>query len=288
MTAGNERLQFRIESFIEDADYRSADEALADAMNIALLAADPAAAQAREVAQAVAAREANARRGAPTKIARQAGLGHRVMSIAAMVLGALAVALIALSPRHGTPAFSLQEGAFVAGIIAVLSAGIMIWLEPLRRSGVLWGTNLPARLYLFFAVLWIGFAGSIVVFRWKEVDRYEPWPVIIGLALFVSAGIAALVLWWQGRAVDRSGVESARAFVLRGLVDTADAPAVFEALDRWWAVEGPRASSSEEKQLLAAHRDVLAYLAGKGYINPSQERKAARQSSVLEWKERRP
>ncbi|MBU4464917.1 MAG: hypothetical protein KKH75_03615 [Actinobacteria bacterium] len=288
MTAGSERVRFRIESFVADADYRSADEAVADAMNIALLSADPAAAKAREVARAAAVREANADRGASTGTTRQAGLRHRVMSIAAMVLGAIAVGVIALSPRSGSAAFTLQQGAFVAGLIAVASVAIMIWLEPLRRSGELWGSNLPARVYFFFAVLWIGFAGSVVAFRWNEVDRYQPWPVIIGLVLFVLAGIAALVLWWQGRRLDRSGARSGRARALRGLVDDADAPAVFDALDRWWAVEGPRARSSDEKQLFATHREVLAYLARTGLIDPSQERKAAQRKSVVEWKERRP
>ncbi len=288
MTAGNERIHFRIESFITDADYRSADEAIEDAMNIALLSAHPDAAKARELARAAAVREANTRRGAPTVAARRAGLRHRVMSIASIVLGALAVGTGALSPRTGSASITLQQGALVAGLIAVAAVAIMIWLEPLRSSGELWGSNLPARLYLFFAVLWIGFAGSIVAFRWKEVDRYQPWPVMIGLLLFLASGIAALILWRQGRRADRSGRRSGRAYVLRGLVDNADAPLIFEALDQWWAVTGPRVSSSDEKTFVETYREVLAYLARMGLIDPSQERKAARRNSFVEWKERRP
>jgi len=288
MTAINERARFRIESLVADADYRSAAEATADAANIALLSADPAAAKEREAARSAAVREANARRGTTSAPGRETGLGHRVASISAMVLGALAVGLVALSPRTGSAAFTLQQGALVAGAIAAVAVSVMIWLEPRRASGELWGTHLPSRIHLFFGVVWIGFAGSVLVFRSGEIDRYEPWPVIIGLVLFFAAGVAALVLWGKGRSADRTGGQSGRAHVLRGLADLDDAPAVFDALDRWWAVAGARAMADDPERLLAARREVLAFLARSGLIDPAQEREAARVAAIREWKERRP
>ncbi len=277
----------RIDALVEDADYRDAESAVDDAWRIALLASDPRAARAREDARTAAVRAANARRRPDATPVRSATTLHRVLFVVAFLLGAAAVAVIAISPRTGSAAFTLQEGALLAGALAVLSAGLLFWLEPLRANGSLWGGHLPARIHLFFAVLWLLFAASVVVLRWGEVDRYQPLPVIAGLLLFAAAGVAALVLWRRGLRADRSGTQSGVGRLTGDLIDEADAGEVLAALDAWWAAVGPAALASDREGLEQARAAVLAKLRGTMYITEREERAALRRTAVPEWKERR-
>lgn len=287
MSAPQGRVLDRIDALVEDADYRDAESAVEDAWRIALLASTPGAARAREDARTAAVRAANARRRPDGPAVRSATTLHRVLFIVAFLLGAAAVAVIAISPRTGSAAFTLQEGALLAGVLAVLSAGLLVWLEPLRANGSLWGGHLPARIHLFFAVLWLLFAASVVLLRWGEVDRHQPFPVIAGLLLFGVAGATALVLWRRGRAADRSGTQSGVGRLTSGLVDEADAPEVLAALDAWWAVAGPAALSADRDGLEQARAAVLTKLRTTLYITEREERAALRRAAPPEWKERR-
>lgn len=277
----------RIDALVEDADYRDAESAVEDAWRVALLASDPRAARAREDARAAAVRAANARRRPDAPAVRSASTRHRVLFFVAFLLGAAAVAIIAISPRTGSAAFTLQEGALLAGVLAVASAGLLVWLEPLRANGSLWGGHLPARVHLFFAVLWLLFAASVVVLRWGEVDRHQPLPVIAGLLLFAVAGVIALVLWRRGLRADRSGTQSGVGRLTRDLVDDADAAEVLAALDAWWAAAGAAAVAADRGGLEQARAAVLAKLRGTLYITEREERAALRRPAPPEWKERR-
>lgn len=127
-----------------------------------------------------------------------------------------------------------------------------------------------------------------MIFRGDEINSYEPWPVIAGLVLFVAAGITAFVLWLRGRSADLGGGrQTGVAHTLRGLSDTADAPAVFTALDAWWAQAGPAAEAEDREGLSSARGAVLAHLRGAMMIDAREEKKAATVTSFGEWKERR-
>lgn len=287
MSVPQGRVLDRIDALVEDADYRDAESAVDDAWRIAVLASAPEAAKSREAARQAAVRTANTRRRPDAAPARNATTLHRVLFIVAFLLGAAAVAIIAISPRTGSAAFTLQEGALLAGVLAVLSAGLLVWLEPVRANGSLWGGHLPARTYLFFAALWLLFAASVVVLRWGEVDRYEPVPVIVGLLLFAVAGGTALVLWRRGLRADRSGTQSGVPHVTRDLLDQSDAPEVFAALDAWWAAAGPAALTADRGGLEQARAAVLTRLRTSLYITEREERAALRRTTPPEWKERR-
>lgn len=287
MNATPGRVRDRIDALVENADYRDAESAIEDSWRIALLASSPAAVREREEVRAAAVGAANARRRPGTRAVREASTFHRVMFFVSFLLGAGAIALIAISPRTGGTAFTLQEGAVLAGALALLSVGIMAWLEPVRASGSLWGAHLPARYYLFFGILWLAFAASVPVLRWDEVDRYEPGPVIAGLVMFVAAGAAALVLWRRGLAADGAGRQSGVGLVTRGLVDESDAGEVFDALDAWWAAAGPAAWASDRAAVEQARGVVLTRLRDARYITEREERTALRRTTPPEWKERR-
>lgn len=287
MTAPSGRVRDRIDSLVENADYRDAESAIEDSWRIALLAASPAAVREREAARARAVDAANARRNSGARAVREATTLHRVMFFVAFLLGAAAVALIAISPRTGGTAFSLQEGAVLAGALALASVGIMFWLEPVRASGSLFGAHLPARYHLFFGLLWLLFAASVPVLRWDEVDRHDPLPVIAGLLMFVAAGAASLVLWRRALRADGAGKQSGVGVVTRGLVDDADAGEVFDALDAWWAAAGPAAWESDRAGLEQARAVVLARLRDTRYITEREERAALRRTTPPAWKERR-
>lgn len=289
MTTMPAKVLNRIDLLVADADYPDSQTAIADASRIALLASRPDAAADRERVRVAAVRQANDRRAPGGPAVRTAGTVHRVLFVVAIVLGAVAIGLVALSPRTGTAAFTLENGALLAGTIALVSAGLFIWLEPLRASGELWGSHAPAALHLLFAFLWIGFATSVVIFRWDEVtlETYEPWPVILGLLCFVIAGVIAFVLWLRGRTADVGGRQTGVGHTTRGLLDAADAPEVFAALDAWWAQAGPAAEAEDRAGLTAAHRAVLEHLRGAMMIDAREEKKAAATSSFGEWKERR-
>lgn len=287
MSAPPGRVLDRIDALVEDADYRDAESAVEDAWRVAVLASIPGAARDREAARAAAVRAANARRQPDAPVVRSATTVHRVLLVVAFLLGAAAVAVIAISPRTGGAAFTLQEGALLAGVLAVLSAGLLVWLEPVRANGSLWGGHLPARIHLFFGLLWLLFAASVVVLRWDEVDRHQPFPVIAGLLLFVVAGATALVLWRRARRADRSGLPSGPGRLTRDLLDEADAPDVLAALDAWWAAAGPVALAADSGGLEQARAAVLAKLRTTRYITEREERAALRRTAPPEWKERR-
>jgi uncharacterized membrane protein len=290
MTTVTPKVMNRIDLLVADADYPDSATAIADASRVALLASRPEAAAERERVRVAAVRQANERRNPGGPAVRTAGTVERVLFVVAIVLGAVAIGLVALSPRTGTAAFTLESGALLAGIVALVSAGLFIWLEPVRANGELWGSHAPAALHLLFAILWIGFASSVVVFRWDEVtvDAYEPWPVILGLLCFVIAGIIAFVLWLRGRTADLgAGRQTGVAHTMRGLADPADAEALFAALDEWWAQAGPAAEAADREGLIVARGAVLEHLRAAMMIDAREEKKAAATTSFGDWKERR-
>lgn len=277
----------RIELLVGDADYPDAAAAVDDSWRVAVLASSPQLARERDQVRLRAVREANARRSPGARVARAATHVHRALFIFALLLGATGVALVAISARSGRSALALQDGVVIAGILTLVSIAILAWLEPMRASGSLWGSHAPARYLLVLGSIWMLFAGSVVVFRWEEVDRHEPAPVVVGLLLFALAGVAALILWRRALRADRTGGQTGIAFTTRDLVDAADAPVVFDALDAWWAATGPMLLARDREALAQVRATVLAQLRSTLYISEREERAALRRPTPPEWKERR-
>ncbi len=277
----------RVELLVGDADYPDAETAVEDSWRVAVLASSPQHARERDRVRLQAVREANERRAPGRSVARAATHLHRALFVFALVLGATGVALVAISARSGRSALALQDGVVIAGILTLVSIGILAWLEPMRATGSLWGSHAPARYLLVLGVIWLLFAVSVVVFRWDEVDRNEPAPVIVGLLLFVVAGVAALFLWRRALRADRAGGQTGTAFTTRELVDPDDAPLVLEALDGWWASVGPALMARDRAALEQARATVLAQLRSSLYITEREERAALRRTAPPQWKERR-
>ena len=277
----------RIAYLVGEAAYPDARAALDDSWRVALLAAYPAAAKERARVRRAAVRAANARPRPDATSRRAVTRRYRALYIAAIVLGATAIGLVAVSARWGGPALRLQTGMLLAGALAVIAVAVFTWLEPRRASGALWGSHAPAVLYLFFAVLWLLFAASVVLFRWDEVDRYEPWPVVVGLLLFCLAGAAAIVLWRRAARADRQGRLAAARAATRDLRDVSDAAEVYAALDAWWMRAGPSAVASDPIELEAARRAVLAHLRASKLITDRDERLALDGARPGAWRERR-
>ncbi|MFJ6651267.1 hypothetical protein ACIQLJ_00555 [Microbacterium sp. NPDC091313] len=275
----------RIERLVDAADYRDSESALADASRIAFLAAVPGAERDRERVRRAAVDRANARRGGASRPVREAGTGHRVLLIVAIVLAALAVGLVAVSPRTGGPALELQVGMPFAGVIALVAVGILWWLEPLRASGALWGAHAPARIHLFVGLLLLLFAVSVPAFRWSEVDDFDPWPVILGLAGFALAGVGAIVLWVRARR--GGGTPPGVPALDGGLIDAADRPAVLSALDEWWADQASVADARHD-DIVAARALVLEYLVRTRLAEERRARAVGADGTIGPWKERRP
>lgn len=276
--------QDRIDELIETAEYRDAGDALADAPRLAVLATVKDAASSRAAIRAAAVREANERRDPAWRARREAGTFHLVMFVAAIVLGAAAVALVAISPRSGTSAFSLESGALVAGVVALVSAGLFVWLEPFRARGEIARQRIPAVAYLLFVVVWWGFVASVVFLRWDEVGTIAQAPVVAGLVLFAVAGLVLLLLWVRGRRADREDRHLSAHDPLRGLIDRADGDAVYGALDDWWATAGPAAAKTDG--FADARGLVLSRLRNVGYITDRDVKRAAK-APIGDWKERR-
>lgn len=287
MTTVDSAVRTRIGLLVNDADYRSAAGAVDDAWRVALLALVPGAQEERERVRRDAVFRANAARDPRARPPRTAGTLHRGLFIATIVVAALSIALIAPSPRNGHIVLTLQEGALASGVIALVAALMFRWLEPLRASGDLWGSHAPAAIHLVFAVLWIALVASALVFRLREIDPSAALVPVVGLVLLVACAVSEAVLWRRGRRTDIAGAQAGTSRVTRGLIADADAAAVFDALDGWWADAGRAAEASDPTGLAEARRSVLAQLRDTGLIDPGDERRAAASSTPPPWKERR-
>lgn len=280
------RVLDRIEYLVGEADYPDSASAVDDAWRVALIAQSRSAERARQAVRDAAAATVNARRRPDGKTPRRATRAHRIAFVAALVLAALAVGLIAVSPRTGGTFLALEQGAVLAGVLALVSIGGLAWLEPLRADGSLWGSHAPAAFFLVLAAVWLLFAASVPLFRADEIDAHEPAPVVIGLVMFALAGIAAIVLWWRARTSDRTRSQTGVAHTTRDVAGGADADEVLTALDAWWAQAGPAAVARDAAGLERVHDAVLAHLRATMLITDRDARSARRVGSV-DWKERR-
>jgi hypothetical protein len=162
--------------------------------------------------------------------------------------------------------------------------GILGWLEPLRASGALWGAAAPARIHLVVGILLLLFAASVPAFRWSEVDDTDPWPVVLGLAGFVVAGVGAIVLYVRAR---RAGTAPTAPSIGSGLADPADTTSVLDALDRWWAQQEPVAER-HRNDVIAVRALVLDYLVRTRLADERRARAVGADPTLGPWKERRP
>lgn len=289
----------RIDELVGDADYRSREQAVADSWRVALFAVHPALRDAHEAHRRdVVERVNGARRSeslrtaqAPTaQSVHRSRLVLRVLFVAAIVLGMLAVALVAIS-RTGRTALSLNDGMLLAGTLSVLSVAMLWALERKRRSGEIWGSHASARAAMFLGSLWLLFGAGVVVFRLGEVDRHEPHSVVLGLIMFGASGIAALVLWRIGVSSAKTRPAGGKNLIVSGLVDPRDETTLFDALDEWWkgtSRDVITALGDDERQALReAHGAVLAQLRRTILITERDERSASREKIPSQWAEPR-
>ncbi|MEZ3162228.1 hypothetical protein AB1K54_17070 [Microbacterium sp. BWT-B31] len=283
VTGLDDRTLGRIDLVLAEADYVDARAAIDDAWRVAVLAAHPGLRADRDRARAAAVQAANRRRDPRAARVRTSTGLHRALLIVAFLLGAFAVAPIAV-PR-GRP-LALDGGMLTAGVLAVVSVALLWWLEPRRANGSLWGARAPAVIDLFFGGLWLVAAAVAIVVGWGAAGA-GGMPVILGLAMLTGAGIAALVLWRHGLRADRSGRQTGLARVTADLVDERDAAGVFDALDRWWEAAGPEAMRTDAARVRDARTEVLARLRGATMISESDEREASAAPVPARWSERR-
>jgi hypothetical protein len=284
VTGMDERTLGRIDLILFDADYRDAKAALDDSWRVAVLASDPRIRTAHDRARATAVGAANARRDPSAPRVPTSTTLHRVALAVALVAGVVAVALLS-TPR--TSALALRDVMLPAGLLAVASAALLCWLEPRRANGSLWGSRVPAGIHVGFGGLWLLAAAAVFLFRWGEIGTVAALPAYAGLAMFVLAGLVALVLGGFAIRADRSGRQAGVARVTADLIDQGDAPEVFRALDQWWATAGPEAMQRSAARVLAVRREVLARLRAGRLITEAEERAAAHASDPDEWTERR-
>ena len=114
VTGIDERTLGRIDLLLFEADYPDASAAVDDAWRVAVLAADPRSADARDGARLTAIDAANARRAPGGRRARRTTARHRAWLVVAYALAALAAGLLA-SPR---PELSLAVTGLPAGVAA--------------------------------------------------------------------------------------------------------------------------------------------------------------------------
>lgn len=281
------RTRDRIDALIEGADYPDWASALDDAWRTAVLACFPGLLRQRNAERQRAVGRANNQRRPGTRKGRAPRRSDVLLYLVAFLLGAVAIGLIALHPRGGGPALQLQDGALISGVLAVLSVALMWWLEPVRAGFSVGGLEVPARSHLFFALLWLGFATSVVVFRWPELDRHDLVVPLVGLLLMVSAGVAAGVLWRRAVKADRARPFYGVASLTHDLIDQADAPAVLDELDGWWARTVPPVLAANQQQVEQARVVVISAVGAMMLIPDREVRDALRKPPPKSWQERR-
>lgn len=284
VTGMDERTLGRIDLIIFDADYKDTKSAVEDSWRVAVMASDPRTAVTHERARAAAVRAANERRDPNAPRVQTATTLHRVALGIALLTGVVAVALLTLSRSNG---LALQDAMLASGLLAVVSVCLLWWLEPMRANGSLWGSRVPAVFHLALGGMWVLAAAAAFALRWGEVGIYSALPAITGLSLLGIAGLAALILCAHAIRADRSGRQTGIARVTGDLIDQADAPEVFEALDRWWTHVGPEALRQYPTRVRAVRREVLARLKAGRLITAPEELLASRARDPEQWSERR-
>lgn len=283
VTGLDDRTLGRIDLILFDADYRDAAAAVEDSWRVAVLASDPRAFADHERARAAAVRAANERRDPVAAKVRTSTTRHRALLGVALVLGVVAVALVA-TPRDS--AMGVQ-GLLPAGLCAVLSVSLLWWLEPRRANGSLLGSRVPAVIHAILGMLWLLAAAYAVAFRWDEFDPYPELPQTTGLTLLACAGVAAIILWFRAFQADRSGRQTGIARLTGDLVDPRDEPEVYEALDRWWSILGPETLRRDAARVRRVRTEVLARLRLATLITERDERVASWAPAPARWTERR-
>ena len=256
VTGMDERTLGRIDLILFDADYRDAKAAVEDSWRVAVMASDPRTRASYERVRAAAVGAANARRDPTGPRVPTSTTWHRVALAAALVAGVVSVALLC-------------------------------WLEPRRANGSLWGSRVPAGIHLAFGAAWILAAAAVFVLRWSEVGTFAALPAISGLTLLGSAGLVALILCGYALRADRSGRQTGVARVTGDLLEQADAPEVFDALDLWWSTAGPDAMKRSARRVRTVRREVLARLKAAMLITEREELVALYTPDPVKWTARR-
>lgn len=283
-TGIDERTLGRIDTLLFDADYRDADAGVEDAWRVAVFAAEPRLRDAHERARATAVHAANVLRDPGAAPVRHASAVHRVSLVIALLLAALAAALILTGPSRTA---SLQIVLLPAGAAAAIAVCALWWLEPRRADGSLWGSRIPALLYLVCASLWLFAGGFAFLARWGEIDAHRSLAATTGLALLIAAAASAVLLWHRARRSDRSGRQSGLARLTGGLVDPSDSAQVFFALDAWWSEAGPLAMARNAAHIRRVRIEVLARLRQATVITRLDEQFAVDDPVPARWRERR-
>jgi len=245
----------------------TADEAVGEASRIALFAAVPDMQRSHDTVR----RGDAPRTAAVAADGRQATRVHEVFFVVAVVLGLVVPGLVALSPRSGSSALSLDAGLIPAGLCALATLGLFIWLEPYRRSSAFFaGHNAPPRLYLVYGIIWTLLAASVVLLRWDEVD--DPGPAIVGVVMMLAAAAGTVPLWLRARRADA------------GSTSVADPDAAGVDMSRWWRdVEG-FLTPEERTATQTAYRGALDRLQERKVVTESDAAAAAERGPQAAWK----
>lgn len=282
-TGIDERTLGRIDLLLFDADYADAAAAVEDAWRVAVLVADPHLRTGHERARLDAVVAANLRRDPGARALRPTVTSHRMALVLAFVLAAVAAALV-LSSRGG---LTLQAALLPAGLCASASLAFLVWLEPRRENGSLWGSRVPAVLILLCAGLWLLAGAVALTARWGEIDAQHPFAATTGLALLVIATAGGILLWWRARRADRRGRQSGVGRLTGELADERDAAEVLAVMDAWWRVAGAAALASDGPRVRRVRVEVLARLAHARLITSDVARRLGAETAPLRWRERR-
>ncbi|WP_164743510.1 hypothetical protein [Microbacterium sulfonylureivorans] len=242
--------------------------AVGEASRIALFAAVPDMQRSHDT---VRRGDAPRTSGAPAAGARQATRVHEVFFVVAVVLGLLVPGLVALSPRGGSSALSLNAGMIPAGLCALATLGLFVWLEPYRRSSAFFaGHNAPPRLYLVYGIVWTLLAASIVLLRWDEVD--DPAPVIIGILMMLAAAAGTVPLWLRARKADAAAET------------TVDAHAGDPDMSHWWRDVDGVLTPQERDAVQTAYSAALDRLQERKVLTEADAAAAATRGPQAAWK----
>lgn len=168
-----------------------------------------------------------------------------MLFIGAIVLAVVSVALTFVTAMGGM--FAGGGGVVVLfGLLALASVVAFAWCDPYRARGEVYYSGTSSTLYLVLAVLWLAvFCFGVIAGR-SDVNAYTMPFVVAGGALFAGSAGWALWLWWRGRhqseitllplstMTEPPGDLLRRLDAGRGLLDRADEPALYAALDEWW------------------------------------------------------
>lgn len=242
--------------------------AVGEASRIALFAAVPDMQRSHDSVRRGDALRPNA---APASGVRRATRLHEVCFVVAVVLGLVAPGLVALSPRSGSSALSLDAGMIPAGLCALATLGLFVWLEPYRRSSRFFaGHNAPPRLYLVYGIVWTLLAASVVLLRWDEVD--EPAAVLTGLLMMLAAAAGTIPLWLRARRADASAP------------DAVDPRAPAADMSHWWRDADAVLTPSEIDAARAAFRGALDRLRERGVLTEADAAAAAARGPQVAWR----